>query len=841
LEPRRPELSIVVPVRDEAENVGALLEEVEQAIPAAREFEVIVVDDGSRDGTHEALRALSARFPRLRVLRHERGYGQSAAIGTGVLAARGEWIVTMDGDGQNDPADIETLLRRLAALEPPPAMIVGWRRARKDPWPKRVASRVANGIYRLFLDDPTPDVGCGLKLFRRETFLALPSFDHMHRFLPALVRSRGGRVDSVEVRHRPRQRGRSKYGVVDRLLVGMIDILGVKWLQMRSRSAAWKETTGSRADAEADAEGGETPSSAADREESTSSERIPLVGTLFFFALAFYLVFGRLGSLPLLDPDEGRNAEVAREMAISGSWLVPTYNGLPYLDKPSFYFKLVALSFSALGVNETAARLPSALFAAALLLVLYRFCRQEYGGTEAALAIAIVAAMPLFQAFSRIVIFDMALAFFVSLAILAGYRAEEREGRSRLATYTLGAAAAGAATLTKGPVGFLVPALVLLVLASLEHRKGVVRAMLHPLPLGVFLLLVLPWFVGVSLQRPDFPYYGLVKESFERFTQPTFRRTGPFYYYAPVIAGVSFAWSVLLPGSIALAWRERLRWKRADLLFVVWATTVVTFFSLSQSKLPGYVLTSVVAFGVLLARLFAKALREPEGPAARVVLRSALALAGVSLALSVWLALEVRAPDASTSASRLLGLHYPSVRAFFQPLLYTLLAMSSFATVGWLTRKPALVLAALFVFPISLLTVSFRGFESYAARSSSMPLAAEVHSMSPRATVVCFRCFPTGLGFYLERRLVLVTTDGRETTSNYIPFFLSREEPWPANVVPLARLGPWLRERRGPLLLLASTEGASALETLARTEGGSVRELTQGFRGLYLRSSRARN
>ncbi len=559
------------------------------------------------------------------------------------------------------------------------------------------------------------------------------------------------------------------------------------------------------------------------------------------FALALFLVFGRLGALPLLDPDEGRNAEVAREMTISGRWLVPTYNGLPYLDKPAFYFKLVALSFSAMGFNETAARVPSALFAAALLVVVYFFCRREYGPTTAALAVAIVAAMPLFQAFARIVIFDMSLAFFVCVAIFAGYRAEEKEGRSRLLAYALGASAAGAATLTKGPVGFLVPALVLLALAVVERRSGVLRRMLHPIPLGLFLLVVLPWFIGVSLKRPDFPYYGVVKESVERFTQPTFRRTGPFYYYLPVIAGVCFAWSVLLPGSIGLAWRRRRYWKRADALFVVWAVTVVGFFSLSQSKLPGYVLTAVVAFGVLLARLFSSALSEPEGPAAGVVFRGASALAVLSLAVSAWLALEMRATAGTTAASRLLGLHYESYEAFFRPLLYTLLMMGAVAMLGRLTRKTAWVLAAFFVFPVSLLTVCFGALESYAARTSSMALAREVDAMAPSADVVCFRCFPTGLAFYLERTLFLVTEDGSETTSNYIPFYLSRETRWPDQVIHLSRLEPWLRARQGPLLVLASNEGASALDTLAAAEGGNVRKLSRGFFGLYLGRSPERN
>ena len=200
---------------------------------------------------------------------------------------------------------------------------------------------------------------------------------------------------------------------------------------------------------------------------------------------------------------------MAREMAEAGRWLVPTYNGLPYLDKPALYFRLVALSLTFLGDTEFAARLPSALFALALLVLVHRFSRREYGARAAALAVVVVAAMPLFQALARIVILDMALAFFVSGAIFAGYRAEQVDGRARQNWYVWSAALAAFATLTKGPVGFILPAIVLLAFAAVERRRGVLRRSLHPLNLAVFLALVLPWFVGLSLEKPDFPYSAL--------------------------------------------------------------------------------------------------------------------------------------------------------------------------------------------------------------------------------------------------------------------------------------------------------------------------------------------
>ena len=220
-----------MPVRDEEDNIDTLLAEIAAAL-AGRSFEVVYVDDGSADGTPARLAAARARMPGLRVLRHRRSAGQSAALVTGIRAARGTWIATLDGDGQNDPADIPALLARAEAADSP-ALVAGWRARRRDTALKRLSSRLANAVRGALLGDRTPDTGCGLKVFRRETFLRLPPFDHMHRFLPALVRRDGGTVVNQRVNHRPRAAGRSKYGVMNRLFVGIVDLFGVMWLQRR--------------------------------------------------------------------------------------------------------------------------------------------------------------------------------------------------------------------------------------------------------------------------------------------------------------------------------------------------------------------------------------------------------------------------------------------------------------------------------------------------------------------------------------------------------------------------------------------------------------------------------
>jgi dolichol-phosphate mannosyltransferase len=231
------ELSIVVPVRNEQDNILPLLAEIHAALAERLEFEVVYVDDGSTDGTASVLRSAIAPYPRLRVIAHARSCGQSAALLTGVRAARGMWIATLDGDGQNDPADLPMLLAARDAPGRPASLqlLTGYRRARRDRWTKRVSSRIANGVRSRLLGDATPDTGCGLKLIQRSTYLELPFFDHMHRFLPALVQRNGGTTISIDVNHRPRARGVSNYGVLDRLWVGIVDLFGVMWLRRRMK------------------------------------------------------------------------------------------------------------------------------------------------------------------------------------------------------------------------------------------------------------------------------------------------------------------------------------------------------------------------------------------------------------------------------------------------------------------------------------------------------------------------------------------------------------------------------------------------------------------------------
>ena len=551
-----------------------------------------------------------------------------------------------------------------------------------------------------------------------------------------------------------------------------------------------------------------------------------------WFALCF-----RLGSLPLLQPDEGRNAEVAREMKQSGAWLVPTYNGADYLDKPAFYFKAVALSLAAFGDNETAARIPSAAFGLALAAMTFAFGRKVYGTRCGLLAAIVVMTMPLFVMNARTVIFDIALAFFVCGAIFAGYLAEEAEGRARRNWYLLGAAAAGLATLVKGPVGFLIPVLVLLVFNRVEGRRGAWRRLLSPLNFLVFFAVTLPWFVGLCLAHRDFLHYGLVEESFHRFTtSKTFHRSEPVYFYLIIVAGMFFPWSLLLPEAGLAAWRERWAKNRADRLCLLWSVIVVVFFSISQSKLPGYILSVTVACGLLLARLFDAALANPGGRAARIVGRAVVVFAIVCLLLAAagaglagtsqthWLARPMRIPVADAEQ---LG------RAMV-PLAVALAAFGVFGLVARCRRSVGLCFLCFALFMPLAANAGMGVIDVVFNAKSGRTIASRLPALPAGTELACLECFPNGVPFYLRRTATLISRDGGELTSNYIIYFLKENPQWPKPIVPLADFDVWLASRTNPVYLIVRQSNTNKLEIIAAARGATVQPLTSGYWGAQL-------
>ena len=552
--------------------------------------------------------------------------------------------------------------------------------------------------------------------------------------------------------------------------------------------------------------------------------------------MVWFALFFRLGSLPLLQPDEGRNAEVAREMKDSGAWLSPSYNGIAYLDKPAFYFKAVALSLAAFGDNETAARLPSAVFGLALLALAYGFCRRVHGPQCAIMAVIVIATMPLYLVNSRTVIFDIALALFVSAAIFAGYRAEECEGKSRRNWYLLGALAAGLATLVKGPVGFLIPGLVLFVFHRVEGRRGVWKRFFAPLNLLVFFGVTLPWFIGLSLQHPDFPYYGLIEESFHRFTTTTFHRSQPFYFYALIVAALFLPWSFILPEAGVATWKNRKLMTSADRLCLVWAVIVVIFFSLSKSKLPGYILTATVACGILVARFFQQAMANPDGKAARIASRAAITLAVLCFMVA---AAAVYLSPRMNLLAKLLRFPVEEADELGRHLTPVIILLSVFGGLGLLTRfrrAASLCFVIFAVFPLLLFTLNLSAIQVVFDTKSARPLAQRMPPLSAETRLAFLECFPNGLPFYLNRTATLLTRDGGEITSssNYILFRLKNEPAWPANLVPVAEFDQWLAGRKHPVYLLARASDRVRLESVAGIQKTNIQQLTPLYVGVLL-------
>ncbi len=556
-------------------------------------------------------------------------------------------------------------------------------------------------------------------------------------------------------------------------------------------------------------------------------------------SVIFVGLFFRLGHLPLSYPDEGRNAEVAREMKESGAWLVPTYNGVDYLDKPAFYFKAVALSFAAFGDNETAARLPSALFGLGLVVMTFAFCRRQYGTRVGLLAAIVVASTPLFVANARTVIFDIALAFFVCGTIFAGYLAEEAEGKARRNWYLLGAAATGFGTLVKGPVGFVLPLLVLLVFNRIDGRRGAWKRLFAPLNIAVFFAITLPWFVGLCLVHRDFLHYGLIEETFNRFTSSKkFHRSEPFYFYLIIVAATFFPWSSLLPGAALAAWKRRGAMLSADRLCVVWAVLVVIFFSISQSKLPGYILTVTVACGILVARLFDAALNNPDGRAARLVRQATLTFAMICLVLAAVVLIGTPKVAMLAEPLHISAVDAQKLAACATPLMATLAVFGAFGVIARGSNNAGLCFLSLALFPPVFLAVNL-GIPAviFEARASRQ-MARQFPSLPPNTDLASLACYPNGLSFYLGRTMSIFTADGNELTSNYILFDLQKRTrnkvPWPQTLINFKEITGWLTSRKSPAFLIVPQQNREQARAILGIRGATVHELSPAYFGILL-------
>lgn len=474
--------------------------------------------------------------------------------------------------------------------------------------------------------------------------------------------------------------------------------------------------------------------------------RLPALVLAAVLALGF-----DLGGYPLFDPDEGRNAEVAREMAETNDYVLPHLDGLPYLDKPIVYFAAAAAAMEVLGPSETAARLPAYLFTLATLIVVMRFAKRRWGPDTGWLAALALATTLLVLAYARTTIFDSALAFCTTVAILAFW-----EDRPVLAW-----AAMGLGAITKGPVAILIPLATLIPYALLT--RGVRLRRLFPLAgLAVFAVVALPWFLAVSYRIPEFPHYVFVRETFERVTTTRFHRTAPFWYYLPILPVAAFPWIVPALGrwkNWRWAWLARRVNPQAQeaMLLTCWVLGPLLFFTLNQSKLPQYLLPLMPPFALAAARVLGGGI----GVASRVYAAIAAAFGAALASLTLWLP----APISLT----------PAERAAIPPtaLALGITLLISAAMVWYAGRRqhprPALAVMGYALTVIAMPIVSSRLLDAVGEDRSAATLASVIQNTGPSNTeVIGVSAFPTSLPFYLRHPIPVATATGRELTSNFI-------------------------------------------------------------------------
>jgi hypothetical protein len=375
---------------------------------------------------------------------------------------------------------------------------------------------------------------------------------------------------------------------------------------------------------------------------------------------------------------------------------------------------------------------------------------------------------------------------------------------------------------------------VLAIFNIVERRAGWWKRQFHPLNIAVFFATTLPWFIGLSILHPDFPHYGLVEESVKRFGTNTFSRSAPIYYYGLVLLGGAFAWSVILPEAAVAGWRARTQWSRADRLLMIWTVAVLIFFSISRSKLPHYVLTAMVAVGILIARLFAFALQRPESAATRVILRGLIILAVLSVAAGAFLVINILDPNAHRTIFKIHSREFDYFTLAFRSGAWAMGIIAAFAIVARISRNMCVALAAFLVLPIFFVTFGFTGIVQYSEASSARELARRLSPLPSNVEIACQESWPVGLKYYSNHKVTLITSTGSEI-SPYIVYSLKGMTHWPSSVVRLSEEEEWLASRKGPVYLVANDRAKSALRTIAQRHDAVIEQLTPGWWGFNLR------
>jgi 4-amino-4-deoxy-L-arabinose transferase-like glycosyltransferase len=565
--------------------------------------------------------------------------------------------------------------------------------------------------------------------------------------------------------------------------------------------------------------------------------------TLHFFLLlvvAACMFFVAIGHMSLIEPDEGRNAEVAREMLAKGDWITPHFNDFSYLDKPPVFFWAVAATFKVAGITEASARFPSALAALLTVLLAWLLARRMFDDSTALYGGIILATSPLVVVFARDVIFDMTLTFLMTCAMVC-YWLRESGPEHRKLLDVLFFAAIGLATLTKGPVGFLLPLLSIGAYQALRRKLARLKDLNWLLGLATFFAITLPWFIAVSMRHPDFPEYAFWTESLQRFATGHSHRAGPIYYYLIIYLAGFLPWSffLLYAGLHRIKrWKELRQEENSSVLFLMsWAGVIFVFFSISQSKLPGYFLPAIIPLGILMGKVW----RGPEpAPDDRVPdwLTGGFA---TLIALGIVIAAIAHFQHYFFPHVRLQRKMPHDIFILLGPtMFYTGIIL---AALGFLGRNlcararkksPTVIMfvVAACCFPVMLVRW-FHPLEIFAAAKSSRSLAETIlDSPQKDFPVYGYYYFRTGLPFYLRKPVGLISSTADELTSNYVVTQwqrIKREDKagqLPQRLAPPATDGmplvmnesEWLEKRRSrPVLVVVRNDRVVQLNNAVRT------------------------
>ncbi|HZN03786.1 MAG TPA: glycosyltransferase family 39 protein [Candidatus Polarisedimenticolia bacterium] len=571
------------------------------------------------------------------------------------------------------------------------------------------------------------------------------------------------------------------------------------------------------------------------------------------------LFLAGLGGTGLADPDEGRNAEVGREMLASGDYVTPRLNGAVYLDKPPVFFWMVAGSLAAFGTNEAAARLPSALAAVAGVALTVWFARRRFGAPVAACAAAILALSPLYQVFARLVIFDMLLLVWTTTCTFLFYEAMEGERPSRWLGVA-GFVVAGLGTITKGPVALVVPLLVAVAWALVERRPSLLRRLRPGAGMLAYAVVVLPWLLVVERRHPGFLAYAVLGENLARMTANPYDTARPFHFYLQVILPGLFPWILLLAAQgIGLAW-SRLPGRqtapaaaphagspgaaaqdaappgeaRAARFVALWLAVIVVFFSLVASKRPSYILPASIPVAILAARLIVRGSRAATRDAAlRAAGTVTAAVATIVLAATAWVAASGGGPVALGRVGR------AARDSGVPPILLWAAAAALLVGAALLlavrrSARPAIYVAVAALPLVALLPVARFAVRHIDSLRSSRAVSRFLQErLADRDRVVCFEEFRPGLNFYLERPIGQVTRAGRIFTSNYIAAHLDAQRADPGfRLMEPAALQAALRDPAALTYVLAPRKEFDALR---RTAGLPLQAIWEGKGfGLFL-------